>query len=150
MNSPIRCIKDLRDRNTVFSGLIGAAPASVGVTWNNRAEGVSAELVSGNYFDVLGVHAAVGRLFVASDETAPGANPVAVLNFDYWKSHLAEAPVAGKTLLINGTPFTILGVAAPGFHSMEWGSLPQIYVPLTMQKTVSRSGIISTITSPTG
>ena len=128
--------KDLRDRNTVLSGLIGAAPASVGVTWNNRAEGVSAEMVSGNYFDVLGVHAAVGRLFVASDETAPGANPVAVLNFDYWKSHLAEAPVAGRTLLINGTPFTILGVAAPGFHSMVWGALPQIYVPITMQKTV--------------
>ncbi len=128
--------KDLRDRNSVFSGLIGAAPTSVGVTWNNRAEGVSAEMVSGNYFDVLGVRAAVGRLFVASDETAPGANPVAVLNFDYWKSHLAEAPVTGKTMLINGTPFTILGVAAPGFHSMEWGSLPQIYVPLTMQKTV--------------
>jgi predicted permease len=128
--------KDLRDRNTVFSGLIGAAPASVGVTWNNRAEGVTAEMVSGNYFDVLGVQAAVGRLFVASDETAPGANPVAVLNFDYWKSHLAEAPVVGKTMLVNGTPFTILGVSAPGFHSMEWGSLPQIYVPFTMQKTV--------------
>jgi len=128
--------KDLRDRNTVFSGLIGAAPASVGVTWNNRAESVSAEMVSGNYFDVLGVQAAVGRLFVASDETAPGSNPVAVLNFDYWKSHLAEAPVVGKTLLVNGSPFTILGVAPPGFHSMEWGALPQIYVPLTMQKTV--------------
>ncbi len=128
--------KDLREKNTVFSGLIGAAPVNVGVTWNNRADGVSAEMVSGNYFDVLGVPAAVGRVFVASDETAPGANPVAVLNFDYWKSHLGEAPVVGKTLLVNGTPFTILGVTAPGFHSMEWGSLPQIYVPLTMQKTV--------------
>jgi putative ABC transport system permease protein len=128
--------KDLRDRNTVFTGLIGAAPASVGVTWNNRAESIGAEMVSGNYFDVLGVQAAVGRLFVSSDETAPGANPVAVLNFDYWKSHLAEAPVVGKTLLVNGTPFTILGVAPPGFHSMEWGALPQIYVPFTMQKTV--------------
>ena len=60
-------------------------------------------------------------MFEASDETAPGANPVAVLSFDYWKTHLAEAPVAGKTLLVNGTPFTITGVAAPGFHSMVWG-----------------------------
>ena len=128
--------KDLRARNTVITGLIGAATATVGVTWNNRAESIGAEMVSGNYFDVLGVQAAVGRLFVASDETAPGANPVAVLNFDYWKSHLAEAPVVGETLLVNGTPFTILGVAPPGFHSMEWGALPQIYVPLTMQKTV--------------
>ncbi|MFP5228472.1 MAG: ADOP family duplicated permease [Acidobacteriota bacterium] len=128
--------KDLRDRNTVFSGLIGAAPTNVGVTWNNRAEDTKAEMVSGNYFDVLGVQAAMGRLFVPGDETAPGANPVAVLNFDYWKSHLAEAPVAGRTLLVNGTPFTILGVSAPGFHSMIWGDLPQIYVPLTEQKIV--------------
>jgi len=128
--------KDLRDRNSVFSGLIGSAPASAGLTWNDRAEGVSVEMVSGNYFNVLGVQAAAGRLFVASDETAPGSNPVAVLNFDYWKSHLAEAPVTGKTILVNGTPFTILGVAAPGFHSMVWGQLPEIYVPLTMQKTI--------------
>jgi putative ABC transport system permease protein len=126
--------RDLRDKNTVFSGLIGSAPTRVGVTWNNRADQIKAEMVSGNYFDVLGVPAAMGRLFVPGDETAPGANPVAVLNFDYWKSQLAEAPVEGKTLLVNGTPFTILGVAAPGFHSMVWGNLPQIYIPLTEQK----------------
>jgi predicted permease len=128
--------KDLRDKNTVFSGLIAAAPTGVGVTWNNHAESVGAELVSGNYFAVLGVQPAVGRLFVASDETAPGANPVAVLNFDYWKTHLGEAPVTGKTLLVNGTPFTIAGVAAPGFHSMVWGRTPDVYVPITEQKVV--------------
>jgi predicted permease len=128
--------KDLREKNTAFSGLIGSGPASVGVTWNNRAESIAGEMVSGNYFDVLGVPAAMGRVFVSSDETAPGANPVAVLNFDYWKSHLGEAPVVGKTILVNGTPFTIVGVSAPGFHSMVWGTLPDIYVPITMQKTV--------------
>jgi putative ABC transport system permease protein len=128
--------KDLREKNTVFSGLIGAAQAGVGVTWNNRAESISGEMVSGNYFDVLGVPAAMGRVFVASDETAPGANPLAVLNFDYWKSHLGEAPVVGKTILVNGSPFTIVGVAAPGFHSMVWGELPDIYLPITMQKTI--------------
>jgi predicted permease len=128
--------KDLRDQNTVMSGLITAAPATVGVTWNNRAESVSAEMVSGNYFDVLGVPPAMGRVFDPGDESAPGANSVAVLNFDYWKSHLAEAPVVGKTLLINGTPFTIVGVAAPGFHSMVWGQLPGVYVPITMQKII--------------
>ena len=128
--------RDLRDRNTVLSGLIAAAPASVGVSWNHRAEAVHAEMVSGNYFSVLGVQPALGRLFVSNDETAPGQNPVAVLNFDFWKTHLAEAPVVGQTLLVNGTPFTILGVAAPGFQSMEWGQLPQIYVPITMQKIV--------------
>ena len=128
--------RDLRDRNTVLSGLVGSAPAGVGVAWNNHAEAVSAEMVTGNYFETLGVRPAVGRLFVGGDETANGANPVAVLNFDYWKSHLAEAPVEGRTLLVNGTPFTIAGVAPPGFHSVVWGRFPEIYVPITMQRTV--------------
>jgi predicted permease len=128
--------RDLRDRNTVLSGLIASASAGVGLVWNNHAEPVSAEMVTGNYFETLGVRPAVGRVFVASDEATEGADPVAVLNFDYWKSHLAEAPVEGKTLLINGSPFTILGVAAPGFHSMVWGRLPAVYVPITMQHTV--------------
>jgi len=128
--------KDLRDQNQVLSGLIAAAPGWVGVTWNKHAEAVSAEMVSGNYFSVLGVEPALGRLFSSSDETAPGQNPVAVLNFDFWKTHLAEAPVVGQTLLVNGPPFTIVGVSAPGFQSMEWGSLPEIYVPLTEQKII--------------
>ncbi|MGA2252211.1 ADOP family duplicated permease [Terracidiphilus sp.] len=128
--------RDLSDKNMALSGLIASAPAGVGVTWNNRSEAVSAEMVSGNYFETLGVRPAVGRLFVASDESAPEANPVAVLNFDYWKSHLAEAPVQGQTLLVNGTPFTIVGVAAPGFHSAVWGRMPDVYVPITMQHTV--------------
>jgi putative ABC transport system permease protein len=128
--------RDLRDKNTALSGLIASAPTGVGVTWNNRSEAVSAEMVSGNYFETLGVRPALGRLFVASDESAPQANPVAVLNFDYWKGHLAEAPVVGQTLLVNGTPFTIVGVAAPGFHSAVWGRMPDVYVPITMQRTV--------------
>jgi predicted permease len=129
--------KDLRDHNTVLSGLIAEAPDTLGVTWNNHAETVPAELVSGNYFETLGVPPAVGRVFGAGDETAPGANPVAVLSFDYWKSHLAEAPVVGKTLLLNGTPFTITGVAAPGFHSMVWGHTPGVFVPLTMEQVLT-------------
>ncbi|HEY1895081.1 MAG TPA: ABC transporter permease, partial [Terracidiphilus sp.] len=128
--------RDLRDQNTALSGLIAAAPVGVGVVWNNHAEEVSAEMVSGNYFETLGVQPALGRLFVSSDETTEGANPVAVVSFDYWRTHLAEAPIQGKTMLINGAPFTILGVAAPGFHSMVWGRVPAIYVPITMQRTV--------------
>ncbi len=129
--------KDLRDRNTMLSGLIAESPLTLGVTWNNHAESVQAELVSGNYFETLGVPPAVGRLFVANDETSPEANPVAVLSFDYWRTHLAEAPVAGKTLLVNGTPFTITGVASPGFHSMVWGHAPDVFVPLSMEQVLT-------------
>ena len=128
--------RDLREKNTALSGLIASASAEIGATWNNRAEVLPAEMVSGNYFETLGARPAMGRLFLASDETSAGANPVAVLSFDYWKTHLAEAPVVGKTLTINGTPFTIVGVAARGFHSMVWGRMPAVYVPLTMQGVV--------------
>jgi predicted permease len=125
--------RDLREHNDVLSGLIASATTAAGVTWNNRAEAVTAEIVSGNYFDVLGVRPAAGRLLAMSDETAEGANQVAVLNFEYWKNHLAEAPVLGKAVLINGTPFTIVGVTTPGFRSVEWGRTPALYVPVTMQ-----------------
>jgi putative ABC transport system permease protein len=128
--------RDLRDRNTSLSGLIAESPLTLGITWNNQSESVQAELVSGNYFESLGVPPAMGRLFGSGDETAPGANPVAVLSFDYWKSHLAEAPVVGKTLLVNGNPFTITGVAAPGFHSMVWGHTPDVFVPLSMEQVL--------------
>jgi putative ABC transport system permease protein len=128
--------RDLRDQSRALRGLIASAVSQAGATWQNHSEVVNAEMVSGNYFEVLGVRPAVGRLFNAADETAPGANPVAVLNFDYWRTHLAEAPVTCQPLTINGVQFTILGVASPGFRSVVWGRTPDIYVPLTMQKVV--------------
>jgi putative ABC transport system permease protein len=128
--------RDLRDRNDVLSGLVAAAETTAGVTWNNHAEAATVEMVSGNYFDVLGVRPAVGRLLGGNDETAEGANPVAVLNFNFWRSHLASAPVEGRSLLINGTQFTIVGIAPPGFQSMEWGNTPGLYIPVTMQRLV--------------
>ena len=129
--------RDLRDQNTALSGLIAESQLTLGVTWNNHAESVQAELVSGNYFETLGVRPALGRLFVTGDETAPGANPVAVLSFDYWRTHLAGAPVVGKTLLVNGTPFVVVGVASPGFHSMVWGQIPAVFVPLSMEQVLT-------------
>jgi putative ABC transport system permease protein len=128
--------RDLRDNSKVFSGLAAAAPANVGVSWNNRAEQVPVEMVSGNYFQTLGVQPAAGRLLLPSDETTDKANPIVVLSFDYWTSHLAQAAVVGKTLLVNGYTFTIVGVAAPGFHTMVWGRHPDLYVPITMQTVV--------------
>lgn len=129
--------RDLRAQTRTLSGLIASAADTAGATWENRSETVNTELVSGNYFEVLGVRPTIGRVFDAGDETTPGANPVAVLNFDYWKTHLAEAPVTGRSILINGMEFTIVGVAAPGFRSVVWGHMPEIYVPITMQKVIN-------------
>lgn len=125
--------RDLRDRNTVFSGVIATAPADIGFSHNHSSEAVRAELVSGNYFPVLGVEAALGRLLTPQDDTAPNANSVAVLAFDFWRDHLGADPtVVGSTVDINGAPFQIIGVAAPRFRSAVWGETPALFVPMSM------------------
>src|SRR5271163_2706742 len=93
--------RDLRDRNSVFSGLIATDWAAVGVQWHNQPELVSAELVSGNYFDALGVRPALGRLLVADDDRVADANPVVVLSFSYWQRRLGSDPsVVNQSMLV--------------------------------------------------
>ncbi|HTV66600.1 MAG TPA: ADOP family duplicated permease, partial [Bryocella sp.] len=130
--------RDLRDRNTVFSGLIAMVQVQAGVMWRGQSTLVTAELVSGNYFDVLGVNPAVGRLLVQSDDMTKNGSPVAVLNFNYWKQHFASDPhVVGQTLEINGHPFEIVGISPPGFDSAIWGSPADIFVPMNMKAIVT-------------
>src|SRR5207249_5678468 len=117
--------RDLRDHNSVFSGLIATSWAQVGVQWHNQPELGDAELVSGNYFDALGVQPAMGRLFVASDDVAQEANPVVVLSFNYWQRRFGADPkIVNQSISINGHPFTVIGVSQPGFHSVVGGDNP--------------------------
>jgi predicted permease len=125
--------KDLRDHNQVFSDVIAADRAQTGVSWHNQAENKETEIVSGNYFQMFGLKPAVGRLLTPQDDTARNANPVAVLSYDYWKARFAASPdVVGQTLLINGHPFTILGVAPKNFSSAIGGYRPGVFIPISM------------------
>jgi putative ABC transport system permease protein len=125
--------KDLRDRNSVFTGILAADRAGVGVSWHDQAENEDAEIVSGNYFNLLGLKPTVGRFFTDADDTAKNANPVVVLGHDYWKMRFNASPdVPGKTVLINGHPFTILGVAPEGFSSAIDGYKPGVFLPISM------------------
>jgi putative ABC transport system permease protein len=129
--------RDLRDQNGVFSGLIATDWTQVGVQWRNQPELVAAELVSGNYFEVLGVRPAMGRVLAASDDAVPDANPVVVLSFSYWQRRFGSDPaVLNQSILVNGRPFTILGVAPPGFHSVVMGDTPDLFAPMTMKAEV--------------
>ncbi len=129
--------RDLRDKNTVFSGVLANDEAQVGAVWKNHPELLSAEIVSGNYFDVLGVKAIAGRLLVSSDDVVKEGSPVVVLSYDYWKTRFDSSPdVVNQTLLINGHPFTIVGVAAQGFSSAINGYTPKVFVPMTMKPQV--------------
>jgi predicted permease len=130
--------RDLRDRSSVFEGLIATTRAGAGGVWHNSPEVAEAELVSGNYFDVLGVRAAVGRLFVQADDAQPEANPIVVLSHGYWQRRFGADPsVVGQSVLINGRPFTVVGVGPASFQSVQMGYLPDIFVPITMKKTMT-------------
>jgi putative ABC transport system permease protein len=125
--------KDLRDQNQVFAGVLAADRTNVGISWHNQAEDKAAELVSGNYFDLLGLKPVLGRLMTAQDETAKNANPVLVLSYDYWKTRFVASPdVVGQTVLISGHPFTILGVAPQNFQTAIGGYKPGVFLPLSM------------------
>jgi len=130
--------RDLASRNTVFTGVLADTEASAGVVWKDQGEVADAEIVSGNYFQVLGVPAAIGRTLLPSDDVVKNGSPVVVLSYDYWKTRFAASPdVIDKTLLVNGQPFTIVGVAAPNFSSVINGFKPKIFAPISMQPAVS-------------
>lgn len=96
-----------------------------------------AQLVSGNYFSVLGVRPIIGRAFSIEEDSAPDSHPVAVISYSYWRSRFAGDPAAlGAKILLNGSPFTVIGVASPRFLGLTPGSPPDITVPLTMQPRI--------------
>jgi putative ABC transport system permease protein len=130
--------RDLRDKNGAFDGILASDQCQAGVQWNNSPELVDCEIVSGNYFEVLGVQPAAGRVIVPSDDV-PNSAPVAVLSFNYWKTKFGGDPsVVNQTLLIDGHPFTIIGIATPGFHSVVAGQTPKIFVPITAQPVIQQ------------
>jgi predicted permease len=125
--------QDLRDRNSVFSGVIARGGAQMNVSYGDQTERVSGELVSGNFYEVLGVRPWAGRLFTQDDDRAPGAHPVAVLSYRFWESRFNKDPnLIGKTILINEHPVTVLGVTPPGFYGVDLTNNPDVRVPLMM------------------
>ena len=123
----------LRDDGRAFSGVIARAGASVTILYQGYAESAGAELVPGNFFAVLGVRAAAGRLLTPSDDDTPMAHPVAVLNHSYWVKRFAASPeIINQTIHLNGFPLTVIGVSAAGFNGIFPGNMPDIYVPITM------------------
>ena len=126
--------EDIGKNNQVFSGMFCRFPTDVSLAFGGQTERVSAELVSGTYFQVLGVGAALGRTFTTEEDQTPGGHPLIVLGHDYWRSRFASDPaVLGKAVIVNGHGMTILGVAAAGFSGVELEFVPQIFVPMMMK-----------------
>src|SRR5689334_4097912 len=125
--------QDLRDRNSVFSGVIARAGTQMNVSYGDQTERVSGELVSGNFFDMLGVRPWAGRLFTQEDDRNPGAHPLAVLSYGFWDRRFAKDPnVIGKTILVNEYPLTVIGVTPPSFYGVNLSNNPDVRVPMMM------------------
>lgn len=129
---------DFRDRNTVFSGLIAARMNVVNMSLEARENFlVWGYEATGNYFQTLGIRPLLGRFFGPSDDNAPGAHPVLVLSYRYWRNHFAASPtVIGKTVKINGYPFTIIGVAPPSFSGTELIIAADFWAPMSMESEI--------------
>jgi predicted permease len=136
--------KGLRDSNTVFSGMLARFAFPGSIAMHGQTERGAGELVSGTYFEVLGVRPALGRLFALDDDKVPGAQPVVVLSHAYWTRRFARDPgVLNQTLLVNNTPLTIVGVAQADFTGVQVGQSADVFVPLMMkaQMTPERNGL---------
>src|SRR5258708_2443065 len=130
--------EDFRDHNTVFSGMFCRWETDLSVSSEGKTERVDGELVSGTYFPVLGVGAALGRVFTPEDDKTPGGHPYAVISYRYWLSRFGGKPdVIGKKLLVDGYPLTIVGVSQAGFDGTDPGASPQIRVPIMMEAQMS-------------
>jgi predicted permease len=126
--------RDFRDRTTVFSGVIARFPTPLTMMTEGQAERVSGELVTGNYFEVLGVGAQIGRTLTPADDTTPGGHPVAVLSHNYWMRRFAGDPsVLNRSITLNGSPMTIVGVTPPRFYGIVVGENPDVMVPVMMK-----------------
>jgi predicted permease len=127
--------KDLRDQNQVFDGLAAFGFAQVNWSTSGEAQQIAAQVVSGNYFSVLGTQPSLGRGFLPEEDEKP--TPVAVLSHAFWERELGSDPtIIGRTMTLNRTPFTVVGVAPRNFAGTLLGGGPALWVPMSMHAVV--------------
>jgi predicted permease len=129
--------RDYRERSGVFADLAAYGPIRVSLSSDERPDLVQGAIVTGNYFEVLGVAPAQGSLLSPADDQAPNAHPVAVISHRLWQGRFQGSPaVVGRELRLNGRPFTVKGVAPRGFEGAELLERTDVYVPMMMQAVV--------------
>jgi predicted permease len=125
--------RDLQQQNRIFDGVLCRAATTVNLSTGAESKPVAAEIVSGSYFPTLGVGAALGRVLGEEDDRTPGASPLVVLAYDFWKTQLGSDPaVVGRKILVNQNPMTVVGVAAPAFRGIDVGEVPALWIPASM------------------
>src|SRR5256714_110988 len=129
--------RDIREQNTVFSDAMGFNLALIGLGQKGDTRRAFAAIVSSNYFSVLGVPLVRGRTFLPEEET-PGRNaPVAIVSYSYWQRHDLDPSVVGSQLLVNGRPFTIVGITPKGFVGTLQILSPEVWLPISVYDQVA-------------
>jgi predicted permease len=135
---------DLRDRNRSFDGLAAYTIAQAGIDTGKDPSHAWLYQVSGNYFDVLGIHPYIGRLIHSSDEHGPNSAPYIVLSYKYWHSHFQDdRSVVGRSVLLNKHPFAILGVAPPEFRGTLIIFSPDFFVPMVNSQQIDGESFLN-------
>lgn len=128
---------DIRDRNDVLSGVAALRVMPMSLSRRSRNERIWGYLVTGNYFDLLGLRAWRGRLIGAEDDQRTGAGAVVVLSYGCWQRRFGADPdIVGRTVRINAHPFTVIGIAQPGFNGTERVFVSDVWVPFSMIRVI--------------
>ncbi len=139
--------REVRDSNDVFTGVLGRFRVPLSVAYAGQTEVVAGELISGNYFAVLGVGAALGRTFTPDDDRVKNGHPLAMLSHAYWVSRFASSPdIIGKTLIVDGLPLTVVGVGQKGFDGIEVGYSPGVWIPIAMKAQMTQGWFSEAVT----
>jgi predicted permease len=126
--------QDFRRHNTVFDAVAARFSTPLSLTQNNRSQRIHGEIVTGTWFETLGLNTILGRGLTVDDDRLPGSHPVAVLTYDFWKSRFAANPgVLNQTILLNGRSMTVIGVTAPGYRGFDVASRTDVLVPTMMK-----------------
>ena len=126
------------EQNIVFSGLTGQRIEQVSLVGDTRNEMVRVALVAGNYFHVLGVRSHLGRLLTPEDDKLRNGHPLAVLQYNFWRNRFeGRQDIVDSTIRLNGSPFTVIGVAAPEFEGTDVGIPTNLWVPVMMKPTIT-------------
>ena len=134
---PYPTFKQLRDNSRAFDGMFAFCSLALATSVDGAPGMAAGQLVSGNFFSMLGVQPTVGRTFTFDEDRIPGGDPVAVISYRYWKRQFGLDPAAvGKSIALNGVPFTIVGVTPPGFEGVRVGDTRDIWIPMMMQAQV--------------
>jgi MacB-like periplasmic core domain len=130
--------RDLERAQTVFTGIAAHRVVGANLAFGGQTLNGEALLVSGSYFSVLGLRPALGRLIGPGDDRAPGESPVVVLSHTFWRDRFGGGPnVLNQSMIVNGAPMTIVGVAPAEFDSTTVGVKPKVFVPITMRAPVN-------------